>query len=132
MINSHKGTQKSALNQILVDNLVNNSPLNVDVSFYKSYFDNVGTKCNLFDFLTTNKYRQQVEQVRTVTDKKQRDKIKQKLPAVTVSGLFEKRNLQSICTPTNLICLDFDGVPNLDGLFNHLKTLPYILCRLFS
>ena len=126
MLLQHKGTKKVPQNKELNENLVNNSPLNVDVSIYKSYFDNVGTKCNLFDFLTTNKYRQQVEQVRTVTDKKQRDKIKQKLPAVTVSGLFEKRNLQSSCTPTNLICLDFDNIGNLPALFEYLKTLPFI------
>ena len=126
MLFKHKGTKKVPQNKELNQNLVDNSPLNVTVSIYKSYRDNVGTKCNLFDFLTTNKYRQQVEQVRTVTDKKQRDKIKSTLPAVTVSGLFDKRSLQSKCTPTNLLCLDFDNVPELPALFEYLKTLPYV------
>ena len=126
MLLEYKGTKKVPQNKELNQNLVDNSPLNVTVSIYKSYRDNVGTKCNLFDFLTTNKYRQQVEQVRTVTDKKQRDKIKSTLPAVTVSGLFDKRSLQSKCTPTNLLCLDFDNVPELPALFEYLKTLPYV------
>lgn len=125
MINSHKGTQKSVLNQILVDNLVD-SPLNVDVSIYKSYRDNTGAKCNLFTFLTSTKYKHRIEQVRAVKDKKRRDKIKATLPAVTVSGLFDKRNLQSKCAPTNLLCLDFDNVDDLPALFEYLTTLPFI------
>jgi hypothetical protein len=126
MINSHKGTINVPKNKELNENLVNNSPLNVTVSIYKSYHDNVGTKCNLFAFLTSTKYKHRVEQVRAVKDKKQRDNIKATLPAVTVSGLFDKRNLQSKCTPTNLLCLDFDNVPNLPALFEYLTTLPFI------
>ena len=126
MLFKHKGTKKVPPNQAFNENLVNNSPLNVTVSIYKSYRDNVGTKCNLLAFLTSNRYRQQVEAIRTVTDKKQRDNLKSKLPAVTVSGLFDKRNLQSSCTPTNLLCLDFDNVPDLTALFDYLTTLPFI------
>ena len=125
MINSHKGTIFVPKNKELNENLVT-SPLNVDVSIYKSYRDNIGLKCNLLAFLTSNRYRQQVEAIRTVTDKKQRDNLKSKLPAVTVSGLFDKRNLQSSCTPTNLLCLDFDNVPDLTALFDYLTTLPFI------
>jgi len=77
MINADKGTNNVPKNQELNANLVNNSPLNVTVSIYKSYRDNVGTKCNLFAFLTSNRYRQQVEAIRTVTDKKQRDNSNQ-------------------------------------------------------
>ena len=121
MINSHKGTIFVPKNKELNENLVT-SPLNVDVSIYKSYRDNIGLKCNLLAFLTSNRYRQQVEAIRTVTDKKQRDNLKSKLPAVTVSGLFDKRNLQSSCTPTNLLCLDFDNVPDLTALFDYLTT----------
>ncbi len=126
MFLQHKGTIKVPQNQELNQNLVNNSPLNVTVSIYKSYRDNVGTKCNLFAFLTSTKYKHRVEQVRAVKDKKQRDNIKATLPAVTVSGLFDKRNPKSKCTPTNLLCLDFDNVPNLPALFEYLTTLPFI------
>ena len=126
MFLQHKGTINVPKNKELNENLVNNSPLNVTVSIYKSYRDNVGTKCNLFAFLTSTKYKHRVEQVRAVKDKKQRDNIKATLPAVTVSGLFDKRNLQSKCTPTNLLCLDFDKVPNLPALFEYLTTLPFI------
>lgn len=126
MFIDNKGTTNVPKNKELNENLVNNSPLNVTVSIYKSYHDNVGTKCNLFAFLTSTKYKHRVEQVRAVKDKKQRDKIKATLPAVTVSGLFDKRNLQSKCTPTNLLCLDFDNVPNLPALFEYLTTLPFI------
>jgi len=126
MLLEYKGTIKVPQKKELNQNLVNNSPLNVTVSIYKSYRDNVGTKCNLFAFLTSTKYKHRVEQVRAVKDKKQRDNIKATLPAVTVSGLFDKRSLQSRCTPTNLLCLDFDNVPNLPALFEYLTTLPFI------
>jgi len=126
MFLQHKGTINVLQNQAFNENLVNNSPLNVTVSIYKSYHDNVGTKYNLFTFLTSTEYKHRVEQVRAVKDKKQRDNIKATLPAVTVSGLFDKRNLQSKCTPTNLLCLDFDDVPDLPALFEYLTTLPFI------
>lgn len=125
MFLQHKGTINVPKNKELNENLVT-SPLNVDVSIYKSYRDNIGLKCNLLAFLTTNKYHAQTTAIRNEQGKKKRDKLKSNLPAVTVSGKFDVRNLQSKYEPTNLICLDFDGVPNLDGLFNHLKTLPYI------
>ena len=125
MLLEYKGTKKVPQNKELNENLVT-SPLNVDVSIYKSYRDNIGLKCNLLAFLTTNKYHAQTTAIRNEQSKKKRDKLKSNLPAVTVSGKFDVRKLQSKYEPTNLICLDFDGVPNLDGLFNHLKTLPYI------
>ncbi len=121
-----KGTNNVPTKQVFNEKFVKDSPLNVTVSIYKSYRDNVGTKCNLLAFLTSTKYKHRVEQVRAVKDKKQRDNIKATLPAVTVSGLFDKRNLQSKCTPTNLLCLDFDNVPNLPALFEYLTTLPFI------
>jgi hypothetical protein len=125
MFLQHKGTINVPQNKELNENLVT-SPLNVDVSIYKSYRDNIGLKCNLLAFLTTNKYHAQTTAIRNEQGKKKRDKLKSNLPAVTVSGLFDKRNLQSKCTPTNLLCLDFDNVPNLPALFEYLTTLPFI------
>jgi hypothetical protein len=129
MLFKHKGTIKVPQNQELNQNLVNNSPLNVTVSIYKSYRDNVGTKCNLFAFLTSNRYRQQVEAIRTVTDKKQRDNLKSKLPAVTVSGLFEPIRLDTnIKQHANLLCLDFDSLPadKLAELWQLLACQPFV------
>ena len=112
--------------------LLADSPLNVTVSLYENYRDNVGTKCNLFAFLTTAKYCQRVTNLRTFKDKKERNALKAKMPCVTVSGLFDKRNLKSVNTPTNLICLDFDNVTDLVGLFEYLKTLPFIAFAAYS
>lgn len=51
------------------------------------------------------------------------DAGKQKLPAVTWSGTFKKRNANSLIQYTNIICLDIDGLTDEDEklfLFNRL------------
>ena len=129
MFITHKGTINVPKNKELNENLVKNSPLNVDVSIYKSYRDNIGLKCNLLAFLTSNRYRQQVEAIRTVTDKKNRDKLKSNLPAVTVSGLFEPIRLDTnIKQHANLLCLDFDSLPadKLAELWQLLACQPFV------
>jgi len=53
-----------------------------------------------------------VKKIRNASDKTQRNKYKQSLPAICFSGTFTKRNDNSINQHSGLICLDFDGYPS--------------------
>lgn len=47
--------------------------------------------------------------IRNEKNKEERNKLKQKLPAICFSGTFNKRNDNSLIDHSGLICLDFDG-----------------------
>ena len=54
-----------------------------------------------------------VSAVRSISDKKERDKVKAKLPAVTISGIFKGgHKATDLQTHSGLICMDFDGQDN--------------------
>ena len=50
-----------------------------------------------------------IKKIRATKDKEQKNKLKQKLPAICFSGTFTKRNDKSLNVHSGLICLDFDG-----------------------
>ena len=68
-----------------------NSVLNVDVSCFRDYYSTKTVNVNLLTWLRSAKYQHEVNTIRQLMDKKQRDKLKAKLPAITPSGIFSKR-----------------------------------------
>lgn len=52
-----------------------------------------------------------VRAIRSENDKEERNKLKQKLPAVCFSGKFNKRNDSSLIKHSGIMCLDFDNFP---------------------
>lgn len=87
--------------------------LDKTVSIYQSVADNKGTTTTLRTFLLSDKYRKEVEHIRTISDKEQRNELKKKLPLVTVSGIFEPtRSSKNLKEHTGLICIDIDGSDN--------------------
>jgi hypothetical protein len=50
-----------------------------------------------------------VKRIRTEQKKSERNELKKLLPAICFSGIFTKRNDNSIQQHSGLICLDFDG-----------------------
>ncbi len=58
--------------------------------------------------------KDQVKLVRDAKDKATRDKLKQKLPNVTISGEFSKRGVKHLTQLSGLIAMDFDNLG--DGL----------------
>lgn len=50
-----------------------------------------------------------INQIRKQKDKAQRNDLKKNLPAICFSGIFKKRNSDSIEKHSGFICLDFDG-----------------------
>lgn len=106
----------------------------INVSMFKNARDNktCGTM-NLWDWLLErNRYTTLVETLRLEPDDSRRKRIKDLLPAITPSGVFHRRNANSLMTPSNLICIDIDGKDNpsisdMEELKARLAKLPYVM-----
>lgn len=70
------------------------------------------------------KWRTEVEALRKVEDKKQRDKIKKRLVSVTVSGVFGERKEANLIEHSGFICIDVDNYTDK----THIVTDPYTYC----
>jgi hypothetical protein len=57
-------------------------------------------------------YAEEVNAIRRERNKDKRDELKADLPAVTISGTFERRNKESLIKHSGLICLDIDAKEN--------------------
>ncbi|MEX2336368.1 MAG: BT4734/BF3469 family protein [Fulvivirga sp.] len=87
------------------------SILNIEVSCFKDY-NTPGNPANvnLLRWLTSNKYKDRVEAIRSLDDKSRRDEIKATLPAVTPSGIFSYRSQNKILSHSGFIQIDIDGI----------------------
>ena len=86
-----------------------NSILDTNVSRFANY-DSPGNpqSVNLLEWLTSDKYKSKVEEIRKLTDKAARDKIKATLPAITPSGIFTYRRENSLKQHSGFIQFDID------------------------
>jgi hypothetical protein len=89
------------------------SILDIKISAFQNYLATEPTDINLLVWLNSKKYALEVEQIRNTTDKKIRDKLKSKLPAITPSGLFSKRNSNSLIKHSGFIQIDIDFKDNI-------------------
>lgn len=109
-----------------------NSVLNISVSCFKDCLtpDNP-QPVNLLFWLTSDKYRAKVEQIRDKADKAERDQLKKTLPAITPSGTFKYRELEALLSHSGLIAFDIDfkdnqHITNYSDLKEQLKKLQNI------
>lgn len=85
-----------------------------------SYFENAkintpSAEDSLYSLLakiSEGKYKELIEAVRNSSNKEEKDAAKKKLPAVTFSGLFSKRNANSLVQYSTIICHDVDNIPS--------------------
>lgn len=85
------------------------SVLDVDVSCFLKYdVPNHPKPINLLTWLRSIKYKNQVEQIRQIADKKERDGLKAQLPGITPSGLFSWRASSGLLKHSGLIQFDID------------------------
>jgi len=89
------------------------SILNVEVSRFANYEtpENPET-INLVDWLMSDAYRAEIEQLRQITDKAMRDKIKATLPAITPSAVCSYREQTAVLQHSGLIQFDIDFKDN--------------------
>ena len=89
------------------------SVLDVEVSSFSSYHSKEPVNVNLLEWLQSNNHKTDIEKLRTVADKSQRDEIKATLPAITVSGVFHPtRKEENLKKHSRLICIDIDQKGN--------------------
>jgi hypothetical protein len=65
----------------------------------------------ILDRIKSGKSKEVINAIRKEKNKDERNKLKQKLPAICFSGTFTKRTDHSLIDHSGLICLDFDGYP---------------------
>lgn len=98
------------------------SILNVTVSLFSSYRDTKPTNINLYDWLFLNKFNKEVEKIRNSQDEDEIKKLKSSLPAITPSGIFEKRKANKLINHSGFIQFDIDLKDNTHVKnFNELK-----------
>lgn len=68
--------------------------------------------------IKTGKYADLVQQLRQLyfIDREAYKKEKQKLPCFTPSGCFSGQSLQNLISPSDLLIVDYDGIPDLATL----------------
>lgn len=108
-----------------------NNILEISVSYYPRLTDKKPLKAELYDLLTTHRYKKQVSIVRNQTDTEKRKVLKDQLPTFTPSGLFSSNNGKSLIKASGMICIDIDKKDNLnvqdyDNLKDKISELPYV------
>ena len=63
-----------------------------------------------FEIIKSEKYKVVIEKIRAIEDKEERDKAKEVLPNVTISGTFKEKNLLGLIKHSGFICIDFDNL----------------------
>jgi hypothetical protein len=105
-----------------------NSPLNISVSGFANLMTTEPKPVNLLNWLTSDKYKQQVEVIRQAATKEERTVLKQRLPAITPSGTFTERKLSGLVKHSGLLCIDIDNQDNQH--IENFKELKRHLCNI--
>lgn len=113
------------------------SVLNVAVSYFKSYNDTSPIDINLITFINSRKYKSEIDFIRLLDEKSERDKKKALLPCITPSGTFNYRNEAGLIKHSGLIQFDIDykgneHIDNFELLTQEVGKLPYIAYCGFS
>ena len=91
---------------------------NNKVSFYETIHNKNNTPYSIkqiLDLIKNEKYNSQINLIENETDKIKKDKLKKRLPGVTISGLFnESRIKENIKFHSGLIQVDLDNVENIE------------------
>lgn len=88
---------------------------------------------DVLDWIRRGNYAGQVERVRAVANKKERDELKASiLPGVTFSGTFKERNRDSLKRHSGIVVLDFDAVVGVEAFKAELAADPHVLAAFVS
>ena len=75
------------------------------ISYYRNVEDNVGTEISLRDFLFCDKYKEQIEHIRSISDEDVQKRLKLQLPVATISGTFAPTcKAENLVAHSNLLC----------------------------
>ena len=86
----------------------------VEISVYNGVKDVYGTTCKLRDFLFSKKHVSEIERLRSLPTKEEKNEVKKRLPMACISGLFQPtRKAENLVRHSGLICVDIDRKDNL-------------------
>ncbi len=95
------------------------------ITRFNNYFDRVGQQTTLWEALCTDLYRLQVERIREMADKEDRDRAKAMLPCYFISCVSKNREAG---IHTGLICIEWDqGVTDWLHFLAWLRQFDFIL-----
>lgn len=89
----------------------------------------------LFQFIErikSDQYKQQIEALRATQGEAEQKKLKQSLPAATVSGIFSHRKADRLTNHSLIICLDFDALHAPGEFKGKVCALPFVLAAFIS
>jgi len=109
------------------------SILNINVSCFAHCKATTPSDVNLLVWLTSNKHRDKVEQIRKLQDEGLQKEIKKTLPAITPSGRFLYRDTDHLIEHTGFITFDIDADKNphisdfakVRDQISHIKNVAY-------
>lgn len=111
------------------------------ISFYSNAFDSSSTVTfdiiNLPELISKSHADiiKKIRQIRSTTDKEERNKVKLTLPMFTAAGVFSHRHNDTLKEYSNFICLDFDGIVDTSRyieLMESFITLPSVYMAFMS
>ena len=97
----------------------------IDVPFYKEIEE-------VLNYIKTNPNKDQILNIRKESDKKKRNKLKEKLKCICFSGEFSKRRAINIIEHSGYGILDFDDLEKPEEFRDSLKENEYIYCAFIS
>jgi len=78
------------------------------------------------------RFREKVEQLRSIKDKNAYAEAKTNFPSVTVSGIFSQRNKRSLIKHSGLICLDIDNLDDVETVKATIKKDSFVYAMFSS
>lgn len=101
----------------------------VEISVYNGVKDVYGTTCKLRDFLFSKKHVSEIERLRSLPTKEEKNEVKKRLPMACISGLFQPtRKAENLVRHSGLICVDIDRKDNLH--IDNWDEIKQELCKL--
>ena len=120
--------------RIPLNHTMMNSLFDTKISYYSNVEDNVGKEISLRDFLFCDRYKEQIEAIRSITDENVQKSLKKQLPLATISGIFAPtRKAVNLVAHSNLLCIDIDKKDNMgvswfdDMIYEHRRWLLHIV-----
>ena len=86
----------------------------------------------LIEDCRSGKYQDLIEKIRAEQDKKQRNELKKRLPCVTIQSEVCEQRTREYCKNNSLVCLDFDGIDDVEEAKRKIAALPYVLAVITS
>jgi len=90
-----------------------------------------GSLLQIYNVITGNYYKSRTEHLRSITDPAQARKFKAaNFDYCTFSGIFTTRSDKELIKHSDLLCIDFDHLPNLSEIRNRLLADEYFETQL--